>query len=378
MTKQQEYYLDNAATTIPCKEAVEAACYAMTSCFGNPSSLHRKGFQAEQLLNQTRATIAKAIVADPREIIFTSGATESNTLAIIGAAMAAKRRGHRIVTTTIEHPSVLASMDYLASEGFEIVCIPPKDGVYTAEQFAEAVDEHTILVSMMLVNNEVGLILPVFEAAKQIKRKYPNIIVHCDAVQGFMKVPVRMKDSSVDLLSFSGHKIYAPKGVGALYIKRGVRVLPIIHGGGQQQGVRSGTESVPLIAALGAAVSAGMATMPEDSSHAVGLNTMLRERLKALGMEINSPADGQPYILNICPSPNIRSEIMLHFLEERGVYVSSGSACSRGKKNYVLDEVGVNYPDSAIRVSLGRYTTKDDIEALITGLTEGVERLATT
>lgn len=256
-------YLDNAATTKPCEEAVAAALAAMTDNYGNPSSLHRVGLNAELAVTEARKSIAAALVCLPECITFTSGATESNNTLIIGAAEHYGKRKKKIVVSAIEHPSVEESMKYLEKNGFEVVRIKPqKTGEIDADEFIAAVDYNTVLASCMLVNNETGAIMPVKKIFTQIKRSYPDCITHCDAVQGFLKIPIKTADLNADLITVSGHKVHAPKGVGAMYIKKGIRVNPRMLGGGQEKGMRSGTESVPLISAFGAAVRAQLQTIP--------------------------------------------------------------------------------------------------------------------
>ena len=381
--KERSYmpaYLDNAATTRPCEEAVAAALAAMTDNYGNPSSLHRVGLNAELAVTEARKSIAAALVCLPECITFTSGATESNNTLIIGAAEHYGRRKKKIVVSAIEHPSVEESMKYLEKNGFEVVRIKPqKTGEIDADEFIAAVDYNTVLASCMLVNNETGAIMPVKKIFTQIKRSYPDCITHCDAVQGFLKIPIKTADLNADLITVSGHKVHAPKGVGAMYIKKGIRVNPRMLGGGQEKGMRSGTESVPLISAFGAAVRAQLQTIPTAWSNAEELNNRLRKKLAALDyITINSNAEDQcPFILNFSVK-GIRSEIMLHFLESKNIYVSSGSACSKGGHSSVLTAMGIpdKVADSAIRVSFSRMSSCGEVEALATALQEGYMSLA--
>ncbi|MGN1480661.1 cysteine desulfurase family protein [Porcipelethomonas sp.] len=362
-----EIYLDNAATTKPCREAVSAVMECMEENYGNPSSLHKKGLEAQLTVDGVRKIIAKSIAADPSCIYFTSGATESNNIAVIGAAEIYGKRKPRIVTTSIEHASVKKAMEYLEGKGFEIVRISPdRSGNITHEAIVNAVDEKTCLVSIMMVNNETGYILPVRRAFYGIKKKYPECITHCDAVQGFMKIPFKAAELNADMISMSGHKIHAGKGVGALYLKKGVRTESRIFGGGQEKGVRSGTENVPMIAGMGAAVKKFSRDINERYSEMKRINNMLRQRFgETDGIVINSGEECSPYILNISV-PGIRSEIMLHYLEEYGIYVSSGSACSKGAKSGVLSEFGLNdrLSDSALRISLCGENTVSELRTL--------------
>ena len=259
-----EVYLDNAATTKPCAEAVEAAVAAMTENYGNPSSLHRAGLNAQLVIDGARKDIADSIGADRECIFFTSGATESNNLALRGASAAYGRKNRKIVISAVEHASVEETAADLEKNGFEVVRVSPReDGRYYAADFVNACDENTCLISMMYVNNETGYILPVKETFSAVKRRYPHIITHTDCVQAYMKLPVKANALNADLISLSGHKIHGGKGVGALYIRKGVRVLPVITGGKQEKGIRSGTESVPMIAAFGAAVKKLVPTITE-------------------------------------------------------------------------------------------------------------------
>lgn len=374
-----EIYLDNSATTRPCREAVDACLFAMETEYGNPSSLHRKGLRAEQLQNRAKAQLAAALSCEPSEVIFTSGATESNNLALMGAARANARKGKTILTTAIEHPSVMEAAAALEREGFRIKrLMPDENGSYTPEQFAEAVDADTILVSCMYVNNETGLLLPVFAIAEAVKRKKADVLVHVDAVQGFLKQPIRLKNAAVDLLSVSGHKVSAPKGIGALFVRKGVRLQPIVYGGGQQGGIRSGTEPVPLIAAFGAAVEAQYRKIEESRAHYAALKSFLCERLAGIeGISINSTERCAPHIVSIAVR-GIRSEVMLHYLEQFGIYVSSGSACAKGKQSYVLAALGFSKPqsDTTLRISFGPDTTEEMLAELVIRLEEGSRTLA--
>lgn len=375
-------YLDNAATTKPCEEAVNACITAMTENYGNPSSLHKVGVNAEIAVTEARKAVAAALVCQPECITFTSGATEANNTLILGAAENYGRRRKRIVVSSVEHPSVEESMKALEKNGFEVVRIAPgKTGEIDAEEFIAAVDYNTCLASCMMVNNETGAVMPVKKIFTQIKRQYPECITHCDAVQGFLKLPIKTADLNADLITVSGHKVHAPKGVGAMYIKKGIRIAPRMLGGGQEKGLRSGTEAVPIISAFGAAVRAQLPTISTAFSNAEELNSRLRKKLSALEyITINSNAENQcPYILNFSVR-GIRSEIMLHFLESKGIYVSSGSACSKGAHSGVLSAMGIpdKTADSAIRVSFSRMSSCGEIEALVTAVQEGYLSLAKT
>ncbi len=371
-------YLDNAATTKPCREAVKAVCDCMEENFGNPSSLHKAGLDAQLAVDNVRKIIGKAIAADPSCIYFTSGATESNNMAILGATGAYGKRKPKIVTTSVEHSSVEKAMEYLEQNGFEVVRVSPdRNGKIPHEKIVNAVDDRTCLVSMMMVNNETGYILPVRRAFYGIKKLYPQCVTHCDAVQGFMKLPFKVSELNADIISFSGHKIYAGKGVGGLYLKKGVRLENLNFGGGQEKGLRSGTENVPMIASLGAAVNKFCGNISERYKNAEDLKEKLCSKLLTIdGIYINSHEDASPYIINISV-PGIRSEIMLHYLEEREIYVSSGSACSKGAKSGVLKEFGIkdNFADSAIRISISHETTASELAALVSGIEDAMGSL---
>ena len=371
-------YFDNAATTPLLPAAAQAAAAAMTGeCFGNPSSMHHLGVTASQTVSAARKTITSALVCTPEELFFTSGATESDNTAVFGAAATLGKRKKRIVTTSVEHPAVAEPCRQLEQRGFEVVRIKPADGVFRADDIVSAVDDNTCLVSCMLVNNELGAILPVAEAFARIKRLHPDTLTHCDAVQAFMKIPFSAKKLGADMISLSGHKVHAPKGIGALYIKKGVHIPSLMFGGGQERGFRSGTESVPMIAAFGAAVGELSKNTDERLAHVKALSEHLRSRVNtAEGLSINSPADGSPYVNSIA-AEGLRSEVLLHFLEERGIYVSSGSACSKGKKSSVLAEFGVpdKLADSTLRISFSALNTTGEIDELMDALFEAQKTL---
>ena len=370
-------YLDNAATTKPCNEAVSAAYEAMTVNFGNPSSLHRAGLDAQLAVDKARKVIAGSIGADSSCVYFTSGATESNNLALRGAAAAYGKRKKKIVISSVEHPSVNETLSALEKNGFTAVRVSPVSGAFRADDLINACDEETCLISLMMVNNETGHILPVSEVFAAVKKRFPDIITHCDCVQGYMKLPVRVNTLGADMISLSAHKIHGVKGVGALYIRKGVRVIPIVSGGGQEKGIRSGTESVPLIAAFGAAAEKYSADISERYDKVCDLRKQLLAELSEIpGITVNSPADGSPYIVNISVEGR-RSEIMLHFLEQRDIYVSSGSACSKGARSGVLKEFGINdrAADSALRISMTHENTVEQLAQLGAALREGIKKL---
>lgn len=367
-------YLDNSATTKPCKKACEYINNALDENWGNPSSLHMLGINAEILMNEARSCIADKISAGSDEIIFTASGTEANNTAVFSAK---KSRNRKVVTTVLEHPSVLEPVKRLEEEGFEVVRLgTDNQGVIKLDELEQLVDEKTALVSVMLVNNEIGSIQPIAEAVKLVRKKSPNTLFHCDAVQAFGKIPINVKKLGIDLLSASAHKIHGPKGIGFLYCRKGVKIPAFINGGGQERGMRSGTESVPLIAGFMGAVK----ELPPDKDGLQKINELNCYAREKLGecefVKINSPISALPYILNIS-LPSYRSETLLHFLENKGIYVSSGSACAKGEASYVLKALGLSRSDadSALRLSFSRYTTKEDIDLTVAALTQAVAQL---
>ena len=368
-------YLDNAATTKPCSEAVNAAIEAMTDNFGNPSSLHKAGLNAQLAMDKARKIIADSLGAAADNILFTSGATESNNLALRGASAAYGKKRRKIVASAVEHASVDETLADLESKGFEIVRISPReDRRFYAEDFVNACDENTVLLTMMYVNNETGYILPVKETFTAVKRRFKDIITHTDCVQAYMKLPVKANSFNADLISLSGHKIHGVKGIGALYVKKGVRLIPVVTGGKQEKGIRSGTESVPAICAFGAAVEKLQPTISERFEKVSGLKKRLIELISAIdGVEVNSVEDASPYVVNISAAGK-RSEIMLHYLESREIYVSSGSACSKGQQSGVPAQFGITgkRADSALRISMTADTTEAELEAFAEALRDGI------
>ena len=370
------HYLDNSATTQVCQEAADAAYRMMRENYGNPSSLHKVGIQAETAVEEARGIIADALNVQPKTIYFTSGGTEANNTALFGAAQALRRRGDRVIVSAIEHSPVYASAKRLGELGFDVQFAPVTDrGVVDIDALKALLTDKTILVSIMTVNNETGAVQPIEQIAKLVHKNCPEALFHSDAVQAFGKLPVKPKKWGVDLMSVSAHKIHGAKGCGALYIRDGARILPLLYGGEQQKKLRPGTESAPLIAAFATAV--GFLNLSQNADHIRELNRCALEKLQALeGVTINSPTDALPYIINISVN-GIRSETMLHHLEENGVYVSSSSACAKGKRSYVLEAMGLSDDriDSSLRISFSRYNTTEDIDALIEGLQSGIATL---
>ncbi len=373
-----EAYLDNSATTKPCKKACEAALRTMENDFGNPSSLHKKGYDALQLLEQSRGVIAKSIGVDPSRIFFTPSGTVANNTAIFGAAELMKRKGNKIVTTAFEHPSVARCMDKLEQSGFEVVRImPDESGNISEEAFQNAVDEKTVLVSLMAVNNEIGAVLPFDKIKRIIKRKKSSALLHVDCVQGYMKLPVKPERCGIDLMSMSAHKVHALKGSGALYIANGVRIKPYVLGGGQENNICSGTQAMPNIAAFAAAVGE-LADVDGRLKTVSELNAYFKNGLgKIDGVTLNSPENALPYIINISLR-GIPSQVSVNYLSSKGVYVSAGSACSKGHRSDVLVSMGLppERIDSAIRLSMSYKTTKEEIDYALSTIKSCLEELS--
>lgn len=371
-----ERYLDNSATTRVYPAVAEKIVEMMTVNYGNPSSLHTMGMKAEEELNNSRHIIAKSLGAEDEEIYFTSGGTEANNLALLGAVKAMSHRGNKIITTAVEHSSVFETSKELASQGFSVEYVyPDKEGNFKAEQFYELIDKDTVLVSVMAVNNEIGNILPIGELKKIIKEKQSLALLHCDCVQAFCKIPLKLSKLGVDLASISAHKIHGPKGVGALFVSKNARIMPIYFGGEQEEKLRPGTEAVPLIAGFGKAVE--ISNIDKDLKAVTQLNEYARNKLAGIeGITINSPQNALPYILSICVE-GIRSETMLHYLEMQEVYVSSGSACAKGKPSHVLKALKMdkNRADSTLRISFSADNTFEDIDALCETIETGLNKL---
>lgn len=372
----KEIYLDNAATTKVYPSVCEKMVEVMSKDYGNPSSLHMKGFAAEQYVKEARKTIASVMKVDEKEIVFTSGGTESNNMAIIGAAMANKRRGKHLITTSIEHASVYNPFIWLEGQGFEVTYLPVDNhGIVSTEALEGALRDDTILVSVMAVNNEIGTIQPLDEIGAVIKKESPEILFHVDAIQGFGKIEIYPSRLRIDLMSVSGHKLHGPKGIGFLYIKNKVKVQPLILGGGQQKDMRSGTENVPGIAGLGEAVCRVFENFKDKQRNLYTLREQFVSRLEQMdGVKINGFAHQVSDVnLHQGPAPHvvsasfedIRAEVLLHALEERGIYVSSGSACSSNHPaiSGTLKAIGVErkYLDATIRFSLCYDTTEEEL-----------------
>lgn len=373
-----EVYLDNSATTRPYAEVCSAMFDTMSNNYGNPSSLHKLGIEAERAVKTAKERVAAAIKADPSEILFTSGGTESDNLALLGAAAA--NRGRHILTTPLEHPAIMSVLPVLRDKGYRVEFIPvDSDGRVMLERFEKMIKPDTFLVSAMLVNNEIGTLEPIAEMAEILKKKRPGALMHTDAVQGFGKVPINVNSMRVDMISISSHKIHGPKGMGALYVRRGTKLRPIIYGGGQQTNLRSGTENVPGIVGFGVAAKMAAQDLEKKAERVAALRKRLEAGLLRLDdIKINTPNCCAPHILNVSFG-GVKSEVLLHSLELSDIYVSSGSACSSHKKepSYVLTEIGVKprMIDGSIRFSLSEFTTAGQIDEVIQAVEKTVPRL---
>ena len=367
-----EVYLDNSATTRCLPSVATLMTKIMCEDYGNPSSMHRKGMEAEKYIKWSKEIIARNLKVQEKEILFTSGGTESDNIALIGGAMANARAGRHIITTRIEHPAVLQTCAYLEEQGFEVTYLPvDKNGVIRLADLEKAITRNTIIVSIMHVNNEIGSIQPIAEAGKLIKHINPNTLFHVDAVQGFGKFKIYPKRMNIDMLSVSAHKIHGPKGVGFLYINEKAKVRPIIFGGGQQKGMRSGTENVPAIAGMAQAVDEIYTDMDQKVAHLYEIKERFINGVRKIdGTKINglTGLESAPHVVSVSIQ-GIRSEVMLHALEDRGIYVSAGSACASNKPQVsaTLKAIGVEkqYLDSTLRFSFSSFTTVEEIDYTI-------------
>jgi Cysteine sulfinate desulfinase/cysteine desulfurase and related enzymes len=364
-----EVYLDNSATTRCFDDVAAFMTQIMCRDYGNPSSLHMKGIQAENYVRYAKETIAKILKINEKEILFTSGGTEADNIALIGTAMANRRAGKHLITTKIEHPAVLQTMQYLEEQGFKVTYLPVDgNGRVHLEDLQRAMSKETILVSMMHTNNEIGSLQPVAEAGALIKKWNPHTLFHVDAVQGFGKFRIYPKKMNIDLLTVSGHKIHGPKGVGFLYVNEKVKIKPIVYGGGQQNGLRSGTENVPGIAGLAKAVEMIYADLDRDVERLYGLKQKFAEGVSQIDhVKINGlpGRESAPHVVSVSVR-GIRSEVLLHALEDKGIYVSAGSACSARKPqpSATLKAIGVEKDllESTLRFSFSIFTTEEEIE----------------
>ncbi len=374
-----EIYLDNSATTRVCPEAAQVALSVMTDIYGNPSAVHSSGVKAKNVLENSRRTLADALSVDASEIYFSHSGTLANNTAIFGAAALRRKMGNRIITTKLEHPSVMRCMDSLEEQGFQIVRLSPgKNGAFEPEELLNAINKNTILVSVMLVNNEIGAINPVELISRAVKRVSAPALIHVDAIQAFGKMKVKPSKTGIDLLTVSGHKIHAPKGVGALYVRKGLGIKPTVLGGGQEGNLFSGTEALPAIAGFAEAVKA-LPDISRQYETTKNLRDYTLSMLKDIPqVVINSPSDALPNIINMSVM-GIPSQVLINYLSERGIYISAGSACKKGHRSDVLTAIGLSPKviDSAVRVSFSRYTTKDEAEIFVSAIKDAVNNIRT-
>ena len=377
-----EAYLDNSATTCVYQETADLVCDLMVNHYGNPSAMHQKGVEAEQYIRTAQETLAKILKVKEKEIFFTSGGTESDNWALVGTAMANKRTGNHIITSAIEHPAVSAPLAFLEEQGFRITRLPVnKEGLVDVNELEEAITPETILVSIMYVNNEIGSVEPIGEIGRRIKAKNPKTYFHVDAIQAYGKFRILPKKMHIDMLSASGHKIHGPKGTGFLYISEKMKIVPIIYGGGQQKGMRSGTDNVPGIAGLGLASKMVYDHLEENDKHMRGLRTyFVRELPKMDQVVVHGPQgeEAAPQIVSAA-FVGVRSEVLLHTLEERGIYVSAGSACSTHKRSGspTLTAIGLpkNQMEATVRFSFCETTTREELDYTLQVLNEVIPML---
>lgn len=379
-------YLDNAATTRVRPEVADAVLSAMVDGFGNPSSRHRLGLRAREAVERARRSVAALVGAEPEEIVFTGGGTEANNLALVGGALARRRQGGHVVASAVEHPSVLEPLEFLRRQGFEVTLVPPgPDGVVAADQVLQAVRADTVLVSLMLVNNEMGALMPVEEAVAALRRLRPEVLVHTDLVQAAGRLPVDVRRLGVDLASLSAHKIHGPKGVGALFVRRGVRIEPLLRGGGQERQLRSGTENVPGIVGFGVAAQLARQELPESTRRLRELSTRLWEGLRRAypRARLVGPEQAErraPHIVAVA-FEGLRAEVVANHLDEAaGIMVSVGSACSshKARTSHVLEAMRLPgaLAQATVRFSLGLLTTRDEVERAVEGATRVLAELS--
>lgn len=375
-----EIYLDNSATTKPYQEVVDKMVLALTTQYGNPSSIYKKGIEVEREIKEIRRNIARSLGAKETEIYFTSGGTECNNTIIRSVAKLNKKTKNHIISTVIEHPSVLNTLKDLEADGFEVTYLPVgKDGKISLEDLKNAIKKETILVSVMHVNNEIGTIQPIEEIGKYLKSLDEKVYFHVDGVQSYAKIKFRPSRYNIDFMSVSGHKLHGPKGIGFMYVKENNRIKPLLTGGGQEIGIRSGTENVPGIYGIGEAVRILNQDLEGTIDKIRGLRDLLKEEILTNidNVKINSPEDGVCHVLNVS-FRGVRGEVLLHYLEQKEIYVSTGSACSSKKKgSHVLNAIGLT-PDEiegAIRFSLSDLNTKEEIMTTVEVLKESVSDL---
>lgn len=375
-----EIYLDNSATTKPYEKVVEKMVYALTTDYANPSAVHKKGVEVEKNIKKIRQEIARSIGCKDKEIIFTSGGTEANNTIIRGIANLHKKRKNHIITTNIEHPSVLRTMEDLEEQGFEVTYLKVNDkGTVNIDDVKNAIKENTILISMMHVNNEIGSIQPIKEVGKYLSTLKEKVYLHVDAVQSFAKINFKPSRYNIDFMSVSGHKLHGPKGIGFMYVKENNKIKPMLTGGGQEIGIRSGTENVAGIYGLGEAIDIIMSDLNSKIEKIEKLKVLLKDFIveNIDDIKVNSPEDGVCHILNIS-FKDVKGEVLLHYLAQQGVFVSTGSACSSKKKgSHVLNAIGLTPQeiDGAIRFSLSDMTTEEEINEACEIIKKSVEEL---
>ena len=374
-------YLDNCATTKPRKEVIDVMMEALTDNFANPSSLHSLGHSAEKKVEEARKNVAKLVNASPNEIYFTSGGTEDNNIALHGLIKKNKRRGNKIITSSIEHASVIDQLKHYKEEGFEIVEISvDRHGNLNIEELINEVDENTIVVSLFHINNEVGSINDIENIVKKVKSKNKNVLIHVDGVQAFGKIKVDLKQLNCDTYSMSGHKIYAPKGTGALYVKNGLKIDSLVIGGGQEDGLRSGTENVPGILGLGKAAEITFRDFNKEHEHVIETKKDLIDKINDNfdDFEFNQAENSSPYIVSVS-FRNVRAEVLLHFLETEEIYISTASACTSNgtHKSHVLDAIGLDskLSEGTIRICLSKDINREDIDVFIEALKKYVNEI---
>ena len=372
------HYLDNSATTQVCPEAAQAALEAMTVIFGNPSSTHTAGREAKKLLDCSRVAVAKALGCRPEELVFTSCGSESDNWALLSGADAMRRKGKHIISSMAEHDAIRRTLDLLEEQGYEVTRLKPDlSGSVPVAAVADALREDTVLISLMLVNNETGAVTDIPGVASLLKRTGSQALLHTDAVQAFLKLPFTPASLGADLISVSGHKVHAPKGIGALYVRKGIRLKPMIIGGSQEEGRRAGTEATAQIAAFAAACDAAYPRLAENAEKMRQQREEIIRRLQTDIPELKVLGGGAPHILSVS-LPGWRSEVLMNFLEARDVYVSKSSACKKGGRSHVLESMGLDTRtiDGALRIGLCRFTTQEDVDALCLGLRDAHAMLA--
>ena len=365
-------YFDNSATTKPCDESVKAADFALNKCWGNPSSLHFLGTEAHSLLEKSRKQVAKLLGCPESAFYFTPSGTSANNTAIFGAYERMKKEGNRIVTTAVEHPSILEPIKRLSETGVEVIRISPdKSGKINEDEFLSAINKNTVLVSCMAVNNEVGSVFPVSSIRGAVKAVGSPALIHTDCIQAFGKIPLSPSKMNVDIITVSGHKIHAPKGVGGIYIKQASKLRPYILGGGQEGGMLSGTEAMPAIAGFGAAAEA-VGNIEKNSRYVASIKKRITDAVSEIScITVNSPEDAVPYVLNLSVL-GLPSQPIVNFMSEKGICISAGSACKSGRRSAVLTAMNLSPEiiDSAVRISLSRFTTEAEADYLLEALKE--------